>query len=111
VKKLLNRLLPVGRRSLLFGVHQVIWHPFTVLLAWIKLYGLPTWREFVCIIIHDWGYWNCRDMDGQDGHDHPKYGAYLAFKWFGEEYAAECLLHSRHRGSHCFYRRPGKYGS
>lgn len=96
MKELLNRLFPVGRRSLLFGVHQVIWHPFTVLLAWIKLYGLPSWRELVCIFIHDLGYWGCWDMDGPDGKDHPRFAAYLAYNWFGEKYAAECLLHSRH---------------
>jgi len=25
------------------------------------------WKEIICIFIHDWGYWFCADMDGEDG--------------------------------------------
>lgn len=57
--------MKTGTKSLLFGVHQFIWHPLTVLLAWIKLYGWPAWEELVCIIIHDWGYWGKSNMDGE----------------------------------------------
>ncbi len=96
MKTLFNRLLPIGRRSLLFGVHQFAWHPFTVFLAWIKLYGWPSWKEIICIIVHDWGYWQCRDMDGEDGERHAEVGCYIAYKLFGQKYAELCLLHSRH---------------
>ena len=34
--------MPVGTRSLLYGVHHIIWHPITVLIAWWILYGAPT---------------------------------------------------------------------
>ncbi|MCK5235828.1 MAG: hypothetical protein KAR06_02490, partial [Deltaproteobacteria bacterium] len=61
---------PVGTKSLLFGVHQFIWHPITVLIAWCKLYGWPTWPELVCIIVHDWGYWGKPNMDGPEGEKH-----------------------------------------
>ena len=89
--------MKIGTRSLLFGVHQIFWHPLTVLLAWIKLYkAFPNWKELVCIFIHDWGYWGCSDMDGSDGNNHPEYAANLAKKWFGEKYYELCLYHSRH---------------
>ena len=88
--------MKVGQKSLLFGVHQFIWHPITVLIAWWKLYGLPNWKEFVCIFIHDWGYWFSPNMDGKEGEKHPEYGAELAKKLFGLEYHDLILYHSRH---------------
>ncbi len=81
-----------GTKSLLFGVHQFIWHPWTVARAWRALYGSwPQWWEWVAIICHDLGYWGCTDMDGPSGRPHPIRGAKLtrevvAFlimvKWF-----------------------------
>lgn len=88
--------MKVGQRSLLFGVHQFIWHPITVLIAYWKLYGRPNWPEIVCIFIHDWGYWFCANMDGPEGERHPEYAARLAGKWFGPRYYDLCLYHSRH---------------
>ncbi len=88
--------MKLGKKSLLFGVHQFILHPVTVLFAWIYLYGFPSWNELVCIIIHDWGYWFCSDMDGHDGSRHPEFAARLAGKWFGQYYYDLCLYHSRH---------------
>lgn len=86
-----------GTKSLLFGVHQFLWHPFTVWMAWVYLYrSLPTWRECVCIFIHDWGYWGKAHMDDAEGERHPEFGASIADKLFGDEYADLCLLHSRH---------------
>lgn len=80
---------------MLFGVHQVLWHPVTVWLAWVRLYGeLPTWRESVCILVHDWGYWGCPDMDGPTGGRHPFLGARIAGALFGREHAELVLLHS-----------------
>lgn len=88
--------MTTGTKSLLFGVHQVLWHPITVLLAWIHLYGLPNWKELVCIIIHDWGYWGKAKMDDAEGETHPRWAAHKAMKWFGVEYFVLCLYHSRH---------------
>ncbi len=85
-----------GRKSLLFGVHQFIWHPITVFLAWRRLYGRPNWKEFVCIIIHDWGYWFAPNMDGEEGEKHPVFAARLAYRLFGCDYHNLCLFHSRH---------------
>jgi hypothetical protein len=88
--------MKLGTKSLLFGVHQIFWHPITVLIAWKKLYGWPNWKELICIIIHDWGYWGTPNMDGAEGERHPEFAAELANKWFGHEYWWLCLFHSRH---------------
>lgn len=87
--------MKVGTKSILFGVHQLIWHPFTVLLAWIKLYGWPTWEELICIIIHDWGYWGCSNIDGNEGERHPEGAARIALFLFGNRAEYLCLFHSR----------------
>ncbi len=87
-----------GTKSLLFGVHQFLWHPFTVLLAWIWLYRkFPGWRELICIIIHDWGYRGKENMDDEEGEKHPELAFKIAKKIFKDEYYAYlCLYHSRH---------------
>ncbi len=88
--------MSTGTKSLLFGVHQFLWHPFTVWRAWVKLYGRPTWRECVCIFVHDWGYWGCPEMDGAKGELHPFVGARIAGWLFGFEYHELVLNHSRY---------------
>ena len=85
----------VGTRSLLFGIHQFIWHPIVVWRAWKYLYGRPTWKEIVCIIIHDWGYWGKPNLDGPEGVTHPQLGMQLADKWLGVKYGQLCAGHSR----------------
>ncbi len=96
---------PVGTKSLLFGVHQFLLHPYCVLRAWIELYGWPSWRELVCIIIHDWGYWGRPNMDGPEGERHPLWAAHRAYRWFDGPFSSSneedyyrklCLYHSRH---------------
>lgn len=87
----------VGTKSLLIGVHQVVWHPITVALAWRELYGRwPGWREAVCIVVHDWGYVGKAAMDDAEGETHPELGAAIAGRLFGAEYRRLVLLHSRH---------------
>lgn len=89
--------MKVGTKSLLFGVHQFLWHPLTVFIAWKKLYGWPNFKELLCIIIHDWGYWGSPNMDGEAGEEHPKLAANLVWKWWGDyKYYHLCLYHSRH---------------
>lgn len=90
--------MKVGTKSLLFGAHQFILHPVTVLLAWRKLYGkFPGWKELTCIVMHDWGYWGCADMDGKEGSLHPEWAAQVVYRWWGSYYYHLCLFHSRHR--------------
>ncbi|MEW5932067.1 MAG: hypothetical protein AB1816_00585 [Bacillota bacterium] len=91
-----ERVLPIGRRSLLAGAHQFLIHPLFVLAAWWKLYGRPSWKEVVCILVHDWGYWFAHDLDGLEGKKHPELGARLAGRWFGPECQDLCLYHSRY---------------
>ncbi len=69
----------IGTKSLLFGCHQFLLHPLFVLAAWCRLWGWPSWRMLVAIVIHDWGYWGCESMDGEDGGEHPKAAAFWCF--------------------------------
>lgn len=87
----------VGTKSLLFGVHQVVLHPIFVAIAWRRLYGRwPNWREAVCILVHDWGYWGCPNMDGPEGERHPEFGAWLCGVLFDGEWYQFTIAHSRH---------------
>jgi hypothetical protein len=109
--------MKIGTKSLLIGVHQILWHPVTVLLAWIELYGFPNWKQCVCIFIHDWGYWGSPNMDGIEGEKHTEWAAAFADKYLDggegniesqevwpilnsvmpkDTYRHLCLFHSRH---------------
>lgn len=71
--------MKVGTKSILFGVHQFLWHPYTIGRAWKKLYHrAPHWWEWVAIVCHDVGYWGLPNMDGEEGQRHPVRGAELA---------------------------------
>ena len=91
--------MKMGAKSLIFGVHHILWHPFTVCIAWIELYGVPNWKELVCIFIHDWGYYDCSNMDGPEGVNHPLLAAEIAEKYLdapnSTRYHDLCLYHSR----------------
>ena len=87
--------LTLGTKSLLFGGHQFLIHPLLVLIAWVKLYkSFPSWREAVCIFIHDWGYWGVVDLKGAEGDKHPEYGANIADRCLGKEWKEFILGHS-----------------
>lgn len=88
--------MKIGTLSFLFGVHNPIFHTKYVYKAWKSLYGKPTFKEFICILIHDIGYLGCGALDGTEDHNHPELGGKLAGKLFGEEYRLLCLGHSRH---------------
>ncbi len=89
--------MKTGTKSILFGTHQFLIHPVAVLRAWVHLYGSPTWKEVICIIIHDWGYWGKAKMDDDEGERHPEFAAYLAWDWFHDmNLWALCQYHSRH---------------
>lgn len=86
-----------GSLSLLIGVHQIFWHPVTVWRAWRFLYGKrPNLRETFCILIHDFGYWGCENMDDENGQRHPYFAANIAGRLLGPKYYELCLYHSRY---------------
>lgn len=87
--------MTTGTKSLLFGIHQFIFHPLLVFIAWIKFYKqLPNIKEIICIIIHDWGYWGVEDIKGEEGDKHPEVGAKLAGKLLGKKWNDFILGHS-----------------
>lgn len=68
-----------GTKSILFGVHQFLWHPFTIWRAWRYLYKRnPTAYELIAIFCHDLGYWGKPYMDSPEGQTHPEGGATIA---------------------------------
>ena len=72
------KLLSEGTVSVLFGCHSAV-HSYYVAKAWRYLYGSwPTWREMLCILLHDIGYigkdyWSDRSNSG-----HADLGATIA---------------------------------
>lgn len=73
--------MTIGTRSVLYGAHAFWLHPWVVAMAWWKLYGFP-WdpRLWVCFALHDLGYIGKRDMDGEEGEEHP-YMAARVVEW------------------------------
>lgn len=97
----------LGTKTILFGAHQALVHTFLVIRAWKHLYSnWPTWRDVICIAVHDLGYWGCKTIDGEDGEKHPEFGARIARHLLGDEYGDLVLLHSR---SYC--RKLGRHPS
>jgi hypothetical protein len=67
-----------------------------VIVAWRWIYGSwPSWKEIAAICVHDWGYWGCAEMDGEDGIRHPEFGATIADNLLGEEYGNLVRGHSK----------------
>ena len=72
----MNRLFPIGTRSVLFGAHCFFIHPWFVAAAWTRLYGFP-WdpRLWVAFVVHDLGYVGKSNMDGPEGESHVLFGS------------------------------------
>jgi hypothetical protein len=90
--------MKIGTKSLLFGIHQIFWHPFVVCRAWLYLYGRPSFKELICIFIHDWGYFGKPNLDGErmdEGKYHPALGAKIAGMLFSHKEYLLCAGHSR----------------
>jgi hypothetical protein len=86
----------MGTRSLLYGGHCFFIHPLFVALAWWRLYGFPLDpRLWLVFLVHDWGYFGRRDIDGEDGEAHPETGAALVGFLCGAKWKDFCLRHSR----------------
>jgi len=84
-----------GLRSVIFGMHNPIFHGFFVTIAWIKIYHeIPSIREMICILFHDIGYIKQDIIDGTEDK-HPEMGAKICGQIFGKEYYNLCISHSR----------------
>ena len=87
--------MKLGTKTLLFGVHQIFIHPCLIILSWKILYKeFPSWKELICIFIHDWGYWGKEDLKGKQGDTHPELGAKIASYLLGQEWGDFILGHS-----------------
>ena len=94
----------VGTKSILFGVHQFLIHPYFVVKAWRIIYHRgPSLNEFRAIVTHDLGYWGSPNMDGEEGEKHPQIAANWWLKkgtYIGDFVAKEILGHSRFYAAH-----------
>ena len=89
--------MKVGTKSVLFGYHQFLIHPWFVALAWWKLYGFPfDPRLWVAFFVHDLGYFGKPNMDGPEGTRHPILGGHIMDRLFGKDWYLFTLCHSRH---------------
>lgn len=85
----------VGTKSILFGAHCFIIHPWFVAYSWWKLYGFPfDPRLWIAFFVHDLGYWGKPNMDGAEGETHPYLGAKI-MRIFGTKWYEFTLYHSR----------------
>jgi hypothetical protein len=88
--------MKIGTKSVLFGAHQFLLHPWFVAFAWWKLYGFPfDPRLWVSFFVHDLGYIGKPNMDGPEGDMHPHWGACLMGTLFGRKWYLFTLYHSR----------------
>ena len=78
--------MKTGTKSVLFGVHCFLIHPWFVALGWWKLYGFPFDPHlWVAFFVHDLGYFGCEHMDDAKGEKHVEFGARLMARWFDRE--------------------------
>lgn len=86
----------IGTKSVLFGAHCWFLHPWFVAAAWRKLYGFPfDPRLWVAFWVHDLGYLGKPNMDGDEGEQHPFWGAFVMGALFGRRWFDFTLYHSR----------------
>ena len=87
----------VGTKSVIFGVHAILVHPFFVAYAWSRLFGFP-WdpRLWVAFLVHDLGYICKANMESSEGQQHVVLGGRIMGWLFGPEWRDFTLCHSRH---------------
>ena len=87
----------VGTKSVIFGVHAILVHPFFVAYAWPRLFGFP-WdpRLWLPFVVHDVGYLGKANMEGHEGQRHVVLGGRIMGWLFGPEWRDFTLCHSRH---------------
>ncbi len=87
----------VGTKSVIFGVHAILVHPFFVAYAWSRLFGFP-WdpRLWLAFVVHDVGYLGKSNMEGPEGQQHVVLGGRIMGWFFGPKWQGFTLCHSRH---------------
>jgi hypothetical protein len=87
----------VGTKSVIFGVHAILVHPFFVAYAWSRLFGFP-WdpRLWLAFLVHDVGYVGKVNMEGSEGQQHVVLGGRIMGWLCGPEWRDFVLGHSRH---------------
>jgi len=89
--------MKVGTKSVIFGAHSFLIHPFFVAVAWWKLYGFPRdpklWAAF---FFHDIGYLGKPNMDSIEGERHVLLGGRIMGWVCGAKWRDFTLCHSRH---------------
>lgn len=85
--------MTIGTKSVLFGAHQFLLHPWFVAAAWWRLYGFP-WdpRLWVAFVVHDLGYLGKPNMDGPEGETHPELGAHVMW-WLFDRWGGAFVWH------------------
>jgi len=87
----------VGTKSVLYGAHCVLIHPFVVAAAWWRLFGFPRdARLWLAFLVHDLGYLGKVNMDGPEGETHVELGGKIMAKLCGDRWGNFCRRHSRH---------------
>ncbi len=92
--------MEIGTKSVLFGAHCFLVHPWFVAAAWWKLYGFP-WnpRLWFAFFLHDLGYVGSPNMDGPEGEQHTEWAAEIMHILFDQRKSREwynfCKYHSR----------------
>src|SRR5579864_2694498 len=87
----------IGTRSVLYGAHCVLLHPWFVAFAWWRLNGFP-WdaRLWFAFWLHDAGYIGKPKLDGPEGETHVELGARVMGLLFGKSWGAFTAAHSRY---------------
>lgn len=89
--------MKTGTKSVLFGAHCFITHPFFLAYAWYKMYGFPfDPRLWIAFFVHDLGYIGKSKMDDDLGELHPYWGAAFMGVLFGHKWFEFTLYHSRY---------------
>lgn len=88
--------MKIGTKSVLFGAHCFLLHPWFVAAAWWKLYGFPLDpRLWIAFFVHDIGYIGKPNMDGPEGERHVLLGARIMGALFGPQWRDFTQYHSR----------------
>ena len=100
--------MTIGTKSVLYGAHCFLIHPFFLAAAWLRLYGLRAvedpyvgsvsifnWRLWVAFCIHDLGYLGKQNMDGEEGEAHPYWAGKVILRFSRKPWHDFVVYHSR----------------